>query len=216
MGIQETIKQDFYDHELRSLLGGSPFIWDWIPARGHSGGILVGIKDDILEVEGWIKGNYYIEAIIRDRLTNFRWRLIVVYGPANHSFSKDFITELEERVHVFALPVLLGGDFNLIRERSDKSSGQGDTKLMELFNNFIGENDLREIKRCGQKYTWTNKQLNPVLSNIDRVLCSIDWELHFPLCTLKTLTRVGLDHWPLLLEDGSTKQKPMKAFKFER
>lgn len=36
--IQETIKQDFSDGELREMAGNKVFAWHWIPARGHSGG----------------------------------------------------------------------------------------------------------------------------------------------------------------------------------
>lgn len=42
------------------------------------GGILVGVKADILEVETWNKGRHFVAANIRDRLKNFRWTLIVV------------------------------------------------------------------------------------------------------------------------------------------
>lgn len=62
---------------------------------GHSGGILAGIKDDVLEVEKWNKGNFFVETEIRDRLLNLRWSFVVVYGPANHGLSVSFIGELQ-------------------------------------------------------------------------------------------------------------------------
>jgi hypothetical protein len=55
----------------------------------------VGVKDDRLEIEGWNKGVYYLEVMIKYRLDNFRWRLVVVYGPANHDWSADFLKELD-------------------------------------------------------------------------------------------------------------------------
>lgn len=63
--------------------------------------------------------------------------------------------------------MVLGGDFNLIRSIEDKSNRQGDPKLINLFNSLIEDHQLREIKRCGPRFTWTNKQENPILSNID-------------------------------------------------
>jgi len=95
VGIQETIKKSFSDNELKGFTNGVPYIWNWIPAYGHSGGILVGVKYDRLEIEGWNKGVYYLEVMIKDRLDNFRWRLVVVYGPANHDWSADFLKELD-------------------------------------------------------------------------------------------------------------------------
>jgi exonuclease III len=53
IGVQETIKQDFSSRELEVLNQGGDFSWDWIPAIGHSGGILMGVKIERYEVEGW-------------------------------------------------------------------------------------------------------------------------------------------------------------------
>lgn len=100
----------------------------------------VGIKDDFLEIESWNKGVYFLEARIRNRLTNARWRMVVVYGPANHSLSGDFIAELQQCCMESSLPMVMGGDFNLMREKKDKSTLQGDNKLMDLFNSFIEGN----------------------------------------------------------------------------
>lgn len=54
----------------------------------------MGIKDDRSEIKEWIAGRHFLGVSLRDRLDNFRWRLITVYGPANHDFSEEFIREL--------------------------------------------------------------------------------------------------------------------------
>ena len=56
VGVQETIKQSFTEGELTTLAAGKAFLWKWIPAKGHSGGILVGVKTDLIEVEDWHMG----------------------------------------------------------------------------------------------------------------------------------------------------------------
>jgi exonuclease III len=38
VGLQETIKADFTDRELRELLGNRDFSWKWSPVKGRSGG----------------------------------------------------------------------------------------------------------------------------------------------------------------------------------
>lgn len=86
---------------------------------------------------------------------------------------------------------------------------------MDLFNPFIEKNNLREIQRSGARFTWTNKQLISIQSNIDRVLCTIEWEQFFPLCTVGTLTRIGSDHWPVVLVDGDHYKVNKRIFKFE-
>lgn len=122
IGVQETIKKYFYDQELKGYTEGQPFFWDWIPTQGHSGGILLGIKDDRLEIEGWHKGRFYMGADIRDKLTNFRWRLGIMYGPTDHEMSEDFLKDLGDFYNSSHLPIVLGGDFNLIRDLKDKSN----------------------------------------------------------------------------------------------
>ena len=173
IGMQETIKHTFTRQELETISVGN-FTWNWLPARGHSGGILVGVKLDDKEVEDWFVGDFLIAVTIRERKTNFRWVLMTVYGPAQHDLSVDFLTETSGRLNGQTLPVVIGGDFNLIREPDDKSFMRADVGLMNAFNTFIEQFGLREIKKTGTKFTWTNKQDNPVLSNIDRVLVSTD------------------------------------------
>lgn len=66
-------------------------------------------------------------------------------------------------------PVVLGGYLNLIREMDDKNNSNVDLQLMVRFNDFIDSFHLRELRKCGGHYTWRNKQLNPVMVNLDRV-----------------------------------------------
>jgi hypothetical protein len=63
---------------------------------------------------------------------------------------------------------------------------------MRLFNCFIKDNQQREIKKMGPRFTQTNKQYQPIMSNIDRVLVSADWEQQFPCCLVQTLLDSGL------------------------
>jgi hypothetical protein len=63
---------------------------------------------------------------------------------------------------------------------------------MNAFNTFIEKHELREMHRGGQKFTWTNKQEQPIQSNTDRMLMTTDWEKKFPLSCLTTLTRIVL------------------------
>jgi len=94
VGLQETVKHDFADHELCELAGGANFTWFWLAAKGKSGGILLGVKVDSLEVENHEIKEFSIGATIRDRLSNFRWNLHIVYGSAQHDNFSIFLNEL--------------------------------------------------------------------------------------------------------------------------
>lgn len=149
IGLQETIKQHFKDGELEALAQGQNYTWGWVAAKGHSGGILLGVKQDILQTEDWDDGEFYMGVTIRHRILNIRWICIAVYGPAQHDKSTEFLEELSRKCEINTLPLLIGGDFNLIREEKDKSSGRGNPRLMKVFNDFIAKFELREIHRGG-------------------------------------------------------------------
>jgi hypothetical protein len=90
---------------------------------GHSGGILMGIKEGMHELEDSEVGEFYISMVLRNKVTNFRWELITVYGPAQHNKSIDFIAKLSRKCIYATLPLVFGGDFNLIRSVGDKNNG---------------------------------------------------------------------------------------------
>jgi len=98
---------------------------------------------------------------------------------------------------------------------TEKSSNNCDQSLMDLFNTFIGDFQLKEIRRSGPKFTWTNKQDYPVMFVLDRFLISSDWEVRFPLCLAWSLTRVGSDHSPIILDSGEQGNPRTKYFFFE-
>lgn len=139
VGLQETMKESFSDKELVEIAGARDFTWQWLPPKGKSGGILMGICLESLELEDFSIHEFCIRMSVRDRKSNFRWDFITVYGPAHHDLSKVFLEELRGICSCSLLPVILGGDFNLIREETDKNSQNIDLNLIHLFNDFIGD-----------------------------------------------------------------------------
>jgi hypothetical protein len=47
------------------------FAWKWTLARGHSGGLLLGIKVESFEVEQVEVASYFLGCLVRNRLTNY-------------------------------------------------------------------------------------------------------------------------------------------------
>lgn len=93
---------------------------------------------DILEVEDVQLGEFVISMQLRNRLTNFRWVQATVSGPADHSDSGEFLNELNQFCSHIVLPLVIGGDFNLIRSDKDKNNDNINKGLMDAFNSFIG------------------------------------------------------------------------------
>jgi hypothetical protein len=64
----------------------------------------------------------------------------------------------------------------------------------------------------GARYTWSNRQLNPLRSVLDRVFISVELDPRFPLCSLVAGTSLGSDHTPLLFDTGE--EAPVKGSRF--
>lgn len=62
VALQETIKLDFEDWELKEMAGNKDFSWRWSPARGHLGGMILGIRNDDLEIEQVELASYFLAA----------------------------------------------------------------------------------------------------------------------------------------------------------
>jgi hypothetical protein len=97
---------------------------------------------------------------------------MLVYGPADHGRSEEFLQELVRFVSASPFPVVVGGDFNLIRGLGDKSSRNINWPRVRQFNDALVTMSLREISRVGSWYTWTNRQLDPIRCVLDRVFVS--------------------------------------------
>ncbi|KAE8778177.1 hypothetical protein D1007_48945 [Hordeum vulgare] len=157
----------------------------------------------------------YVSMEIYERAINFEWEIVVVYGLANHSRSTAFLAELHRKISSATLPVVVGGDFNLIRCVQDKSNGRVNFPGMQLFNDCIADLGLRELDRVGARLTWTNHQADSMMSILDRVFVDPEWELKSLLAFLQDLTRIGSDHAPLLLSSENDRLLLPPRFRFK-
>jgi hypothetical protein len=139
-----------------------------------------------------------------------------VYGPVQIERKLDFLQELNQKISGLSWPFILGGDFNLICFPWEKSSDDVNQGWMDAFNNFIMDNGLLELARIGNKFTWSNKQTAPVMSVLDRVLVCTDWDTHFKDASCESLTRIGSNHSPLIVNTADSRFVHHKNFRFEQ
>jgi hypothetical protein len=69
LAISETGRRDFSQSLLNRISGGIDFTWLSCPPRGRSGGILLGVKTDSMEVLAHSVGEYHIKFHIVIELT---------------------------------------------------------------------------------------------------------------------------------------------------
>jgi endonuclease/exonuclease/phosphatase family metal-dependent hydrolase len=142
--------------------------------------------------------------------------LVSVYGAAEDSRKPEFLSELVRICDNETLPLLLAGDFNILRRPEDKSNNNFNPRWPFMFNAIIENLNLKEIVLSVRQYTWASRQTSPTFENLDRVLASVEWEQKYPLVSVRDLSRAGSDHTPLLINSGDHAHLGNKAhFSFE-
>ncbi|KAI5022185.1 hypothetical protein ZWY2020_058915 [Hordeum vulgare] len=117
VAVEETVRMYFSLQELENL-SSHLFAWYWLPfsgTAGNSGGILLGVKDSTFDIGSMDRGESYVSMEIYEHALNFKWEIVVVYGPTDHSRSAAFLAELHNKISSANLLVVVGDDFNLIR-----------------------------------------------------------------------------------------------------
>lgn len=110
-----------------------------------------------------MRDNQFQSIVLTNKEDNFKWKLFNVYGPVQDNKKQEFLSDLEVTINDSQMPILVGGDFNLIRRVEEKSTGNVNTQWMCAFNDFVANTELRELHRSGGQYTWTNKQARPIM-----------------------------------------------------
>jgi hypothetical protein len=163
-----------------------------------------------------VEGEFYIKFHLCNKVDNFKWILMAVYGPAQDDFKSAFLAELVRACQQNPLPTLIGGDFNILKSSKDKNNDRYVDRWPFLFNAVIDSFDLQEIDLTGRQFTWANSLPKPTYERLDRALMSTEWEFKYPLVSLQALDRGVSDHTPLLLDTGTPAFKGNgKHFKFE-
>ena len=89
---------------------------------------------------------YFFARMCKNKVSGYIWNLVTIYGAAHVRDKERFLVEL---VHIFSsstLPLIVGGDFNLIRRLSDCNKPRRLSKWSLLFNSVIDVYDMKEMK----------------------------------------------------------------------
>jgi exonuclease III len=119
IALSETGRKSFTSPFLKNLCAKKDFIC-MLKRRGRSGGILLGIDLSIFHIGAIDEGEYYIKLHLCNKDDSFKWALVAVYGPAQEDQKTQFLAELVNMCSREALPILIGGDFNILRNPDEK------------------------------------------------------------------------------------------------
>jgi exonuclease III len=101
------------------------------------------------------------------------------------------------------VPMVIGGDFNIIRSPDEKNNDNYNDRWHFLFNAIIDALNLREIDLSGKKYTWANNLPNQTFEKLDIVLVCTDFESKYALTIVHTLNREISDHTLLIFSTNN-------------
>jgi hypothetical protein len=146
-------------------------------------------------VKNIVVGNHCVKFHLSSKLDKFEWYLVIVYGAAQDAQKGECLAEFVRMCDDVALPLLVGGDYNIIHRQEEKNNDNFNARWPFIFNAIIESSDLRKLVLSGRQFTWANRKEVPTFEKLDRVLASVSWEQKFPLVSVRVLTRAGSDNW---------------------
>nr|GEV30808.1 RNA-directed DNA polymerase, eukaryota, reverse transcriptase zinc-binding domain protein [Tanacetum cinerariifolium] len=106
--------------------------------------------------------------------------------------------------------VVIMGDFNEVRYKSDRFGSIFNGQGADEFNSFIANAGLEEVPLGGSAFTWCHKSATK-MSKLNRFLISKNLFITCPHITATTLERYLSDHRPILLRETSMVHKRMEV-----
>ena len=137
---------------------GSSIGWLYLPSVGRSGGIIVIWDPQVLELGESRIGSFSVCCRFKSLEDNFEWGLIGVYGPNDDYMRRALFEELSFFMSSWDIPWCLGGDFNVIRFPSERSSGGRSSWAMREFSSFIDGCNLIDPPLEGARFTWSSHE----------------------------------------------------------
>ena len=152
VAIIEIGRSSFATPFLTFLAAGLDFVWYCLPPHGRSGEMLLGFNKDILTVQDVISEDFCVKLHLKTKLDGFSWVLVVVYGAAEDNKKTEFLAELVRICEGETAPILVGGDFNIIRRQEEKNNDNFNARWPTIFNAIIENLSLKDIKLTGRQF----------------------------------------------------------------
>jgi exonuclease III len=186
-----------------------------LPSKGASGGILIAADSDYFDMVLLpCSSAYSLSVRINSRLVDEVWDLMGVYGPQPDNEKTIFLSELRNIQTMVRPEWVLLGDFNMMRRAREKNKGSINRRVMRQFNNTIDDLHLLELDLTDRAFTWSNEQVDPTMTRIDRFFATTEWHDLYPSADLHSMCTMTSDHCPLLMQ-GHSSVTFYRGFRFE-
>jgi hypothetical protein len=92
---------------------------------------------------------------------------MAVYGAAKPEHKDRFSVEFLSASSNEIIHVMVGGDFNIIRNPLEKNNDRFCSRWPNLFNACVESLNLKEHELPGRKFTWASSSSNPTFEKLD-------------------------------------------------
>ncbi|KAK8592828.1 hypothetical protein V6N12_044922 [Hibiscus sabdariffa] len=124
----------------------------------------------------------------------------------------DFFNFLTNSINSIRGPLILGCDFNTVKEAEEKIGVALNLRYMRKFGDFIQYNNLIDVPVAGSPFTWCGGYGKAIACKLDMFLVSAEVVGQFPNIVQRTRPRGLSDHRHVLLSLPSVVSGP-KSFK---
>ncbi|KAJ9553900.1 hypothetical protein OSB04_017945 [Centaurea solstitialis] len=195
-GTQETKIRSWDPVQVNSICGGGFDCFEFVPTIGSSGGLLTCWDSKVFNCSQVIKDNNFlvIEGIWSGVVGVFGF--INIYGPNSIAERKELWPKLLSVLSKEEVKWRLFGDFNEVRNFSERLNSACIQGGMDDFNGFIDEGGLLEVPLIGRRFTRVSDD-GLKFSRLDRFLMSQSFALPWRTLGAKVLDRNGSDHAPV-------------------
>uniref|UniRef100_A0A2N9GLU6 CCHC-type domain-containing protein n=1 Tax=Fagus sylvatica TaxID=28930 RepID=A0A2N9GLU6_FAGSY len=180
--------------------------------------LILGWKAEV-DIEVTVANKNIINAIVFSSPPNQPWMLTVVYAPPSKSHRTLFWDHLKKLSDSFPGPWICVGDFNCIKEQSEKAGGKpfASSSNSEL-GGFLFDCNLIDLRFYGNSFTWSNKRKGQanIKDRLDRAVTNVGWRSLFPRASVRHLPATSSDHNPILVNTMGEASSGPKPFKFKQ
>ncbi|GJV69504.1 RNA-directed DNA polymerase, eukaryota [Tanacetum coccineum] len=175
---------------------------------GNSGGILCVWDPNSFCKSSHTVSDYFIMVRGEWRLNGKEVLFIVVYAPHDFKEKQTLWDYLTHEIGKWNGEVVIMGDFNEVRCKSDRFGSMFNSHGANVFNSFIARAGLVEVPLSGCTFTWCHKSATK-MSKLDRFLVSKNLLIVCPNLNAVTLERYLSDHRPILLRENQFDYGPI-------
>ncbi|KAI9112959.1 hypothetical protein K1719_016073 [Acacia pycnantha] len=189
-----------------------------VEAEGFSSGVwLLWEREDLLVTVIWSE-EQFLHCKVSFGGDNMLFT--AVYASLNEHRRHKLWEDLQEISDETFVPWLIAGDFNEIKSPLEQKGGGGINEMRcRRFNNWIQDCNLLDLEASGPFFTWKGPKwagLERVFKRLDRCLCNTYWQEMFGATEVRTVSRLGSDHHPIVVRlEEENKGFQERPFRFQ-